>query len=267
MLTVTFSSYLVRRRILLACTFELRWRKCHASLQPCSKPKLYQNLIGSRKVHIFLDFTFFYNRFSSFFCDFCPSFSTPNPNHFRQGAGLARTLAGCITILLLGGPTWEACQPCQPFRDQKELPVLDVETSWNHQKTSPNNPRDVSSVALHTKKGKCHGPIPMGHPINLRQPTDPKPCRVRILRVIATKQPQVPKMSKWDKSPNFSAEPSCFSSEFKAPCWKVQKTRWSPRTRMPTRMSRKRDLILTCHNFQRTHLWNTLTWHTEVTLL
>ena len=27
----------------------------------------------------------------------------------------------------------------------------------------------------------------------------------------------------------------------------VEKTRWSPRTRMPTRMSRKRDLILTCH--------------------
>ena len=36
---------------------------------------------------------------------------------------------------------------------------------------------------------------------------------------------------------------------------------------MPTRMLRNRDLILVCHNFQRTHLWNTLTWHTEVTLL
>ena len=46
-----------------------------------------------------------------------------------------------------------------------------------------------------------------------------------------------------------------------------KKTRWSPRTRMPTRMLRNTDLILMCHNFQRTHLWNTLTWHTEVTLL
>ena len=43
----------------------------------------------------------------------------------------------------------------------------------------------------------------------------------------------------------------------------IRKTRWSPRTRMP----RNRDLTLTGHNFQQTHLWNTLTWHTQVTLL
>ena len=42
----------------------------------------------------------------------------------------------------------------------------------------------------------------------------------------------------------------------------LAKTRWSPRTRMPTRMLRNRDWILICHNFQRTLLWNTLTWHT-----
>ena len=48
---------------------------------------------------------------------------------------------------------------------------------------------------------------------------------------------------------------------------KLKKTRWSPRTRMPTRMLRNKGLILICHNFQRTHLWNTLIWHTEVTLL
>ena len=46
-----------------------------------------------------------------------------------------------------------------------------------------------------------------------------------------------------------------------------KETRWSPRTRMPTRMLRNKGLILICHNFQRTHLWNTLIWHTEVTLL
>ena len=46
-----------------------------------------------------------------------------------------------------------------------------------------------------------------------------------------------------------------------------KKTRWSPRTRMPTRMLRNKGLILICHNVQRTHLWNTLIWHTEVTLL
>ena len=51
------------------------------------------------------------------------------------------------------------------------------------------------------------------------------------------------------------------------PSWYLKKTRWSPRTRMPTRMLRNKDLILICHNFQQTHLWNTLTWHTEVTLL
>ena len=45
------------------------------------------------------------------------------------------------------------------------------------------------------------------------------------------------------------------------------RTRWSPRTRMPTRMLRNTDLRPTCHNFQRTHLWNTLTWHTEAKIL
>ena len=43
------------------------------------------------------------------------------------------------------------------------------------------------------------------------------------------------------------------------------KTRWSPRTRMPTRMLKNRNN--TYNIFQRTHLWDTLTWHTEVTLL
>ena len=47
---------------------------------------------------------------------------------------------------------------------------------------------------------------------------------------------------------------------------KKKKTRWNPRTRMPTRMLRT-DKIFICHIFQRTHLWDTLSWHTEVTLL
>ena len=53
------------------------------------------------------------------------------------------------------------------------------------------------------------------------------------------------------------------------------KTRWSPRTRMPTRMLRNRDLILVCHNFQLplvehpdlTHWGDTLVGHPCLTLL
>ena len=44
------------------------------------------------------------------------------------------------------------------------------------------------------------------------------------------------------------------------------KTRWSPRTRMPTRMLTNRDNTYLSH-FQQTHLWDTLNSHTEVTLL
>ena len=46
------------------------------------------------------------------------------------------------------------------------------------------------------------------------------------------------------------------------------KRRWSPRTRMPTRMLSNRDNTYLSYFFPRTHLWDTLTWHdTEVTLL
>ena len=44
------------------------------------------------------------------------------------------------------------------------------------------------------------------------------------------------------------------------------KTRWSPRTRMPTRMLTNRDSTYLSH-FQQTHLWDTLSSYTEVTLL
>ena len=44
------------------------------------------------------------------------------------------------------------------------------------------------------------------------------------------------------------------------------KTRWSPRTRMPTRMLTNRDNTY-LSRFQQTHLWDTLSSHTEVTLL
>ena len=47
----------------------------------------------------------------------------------------------------------------------------------------------------------------------------------------------------------------------------AEKTRWNPRTRMPTRMLRNRETILISHIFERTHLWDTLSWHTEATLL
>ena len=45
-----------------------------------------------------------------------------------------------------------------------------------------------------------------------------------------------------------------------------KKTRWSPRTRMPTRMLTNIDNTYLSH-FQQTHLWDTLTSHTVVTLL
>ena len=45
-----------------------------------------------------------------------------------------------------------------------------------------------------------------------------------------------------------------------------EKTRWSPRTRMPTHMLTNRDNTYLSH-FQQTHLWDALNSHTEVTLL
>ena len=44
------------------------------------------------------------------------------------------------------------------------------------------------------------------------------------------------------------------------------KTRWNPRTRMPTRMLTNRDNTYLSH-FQQTHLWDTLSSRTGVTLL
>ena len=71
----------------------------------------------------------------------------------------------------------------------------------------------------------------------------------------------------WKINPTEAAWTSRNDPEMWVEQWNKLKTRWSPRTRMPTRMLRNKDLILICHNFQRTHLWNTLIWHTEVTLL
>ena len=47
---------------------------------------------------------------------------------------------------------------------------------------------------------------------------------------------------------------------------KRNKTRWSPRTRMPTRMLTNRDNTYLSH-LQQIHLWDTLNSHTEATLL
>ena len=69
---------------------------------------------------------------------------------------------------------------------------------------------------------------------------------------------------------NLATESCRPKQESRKTCYNMSqytKTRWSPRTRMPTRMLGNTNLRPTCHNFQRTHLWNTLTWHTEAKIL